>query len=110
MIDKWNDERASLYSDRKGLIHRNKEIYDQRKTLSNSFYALSEETRSKKEYIEECRTLLQESEENKNSILEINQNIDLLDRKCNLYLSETLVSFSLVFSFLSFSFLISSSI
>ena len=89
LIDKWNDERASLYSDRKGLIHRNKEIYDQRKTLSNSFYALSEETRSKKEYIEECRTLLQESEENKNSILEINQNIDLLDRKCNLYLSET---------------------
>jgi hypothetical protein len=89
LIDKWNEERASLYADRKSLIVRNKEIYDQRKTLSNSFYALSEETRSKKEYIEECRTLLKESEENKNSILEINQNIDLLDRKCNLYLSET---------------------
>lgn len=89
LIDKWNEERASFYADRKSLIHRNKEIYDERKTLSNSFYALSEETRSKKEYIEECRTLLQESEENKNSILEINQKIDLLDRKCNLYLSET---------------------
>jgi len=89
LIDKWNEERASLYADRKSLIHRNKEIYDERKTLSNSFYALSEETRSKKEYIEECRALLKESEENKNSILEINQTIDVLDRKCNLYLSET---------------------
>jgi hypothetical protein len=89
LINKWNEERASLYADRKSLIVRNKEIYDQRKTLSNSFYGLSEETRSKKEYIEECRTLLKESEENKNSILEINQNIDVLDRKCNLYLSET---------------------
>lgn len=89
LVDKWNEERTSLYADRKSLIHRNKEIYDERKTLSNSFYALSEETRSKKEYIEKCRTMLKESEENKNSILEINQKIDLLDRKCNLYLSET---------------------
>ena len=89
LIDKWNEERASLYADRKSLINRNKELYDQRKTLSNSFYALNEETRSKKEYIEECRKLLQESEVNKNSILEINKNIDVLDRKCNLYISET---------------------
>ncbi len=89
LVNKWNEEREGLYAERKSLITRNKEIYDQRKILSNSFYELSKETRSKKEYIEECRTLLQESEENKNSILEINQKIDVLDRKCNLYLSET---------------------
>jgi hypothetical protein len=89
LIDKWSEERAHLYANRRSLIVRNKEIYNQRKTLSNSFYALDKETRSKKEYVEECRTLLGESERNKNSILEINQNIDLLDRKCNLYLSET---------------------
>jgi hypothetical protein len=90
--NKWNEERESLYSDRKSLIIRNKEIYDQRKTLSNSFYELDKslsKNTTKKEYIEQCRILLQESEENKNSILEINQKIDVLDRKCNLYLSET---------------------
>ncbi len=89
LIDKWNIEREKLYADRKSLILRNKEIYEERKKLSTTFYSSSEETRSKKEYIEEIRTLLQESEQNKNSILEINQNIDVLDRKCNLYLSET---------------------
>jgi hypothetical protein len=89
LIEKWNEQRERLYADRKSLISRNKELYDERKKLSKTFYSEEKETKLKKEYIEEIRTSLQESETNKNSILEINRMIDVLDRKCNLYLSET---------------------
>jgi hypothetical protein len=89
ILEKWNKERTKLYSDRKLLINRNKELFKERQLLSKDFYSSDKETRSKTDFIEKYRNILKENEQNKESVLDINKKIDLLDRKATLYLSET---------------------
>ena len=88
-LEKWDIERSKLYSNRKTLIERNKVLFKERKVLSQTFYSSDKEKRSKKDFIEQYRNILEENEKNKKSILEINKQIELLDRKTSLYISGT---------------------
>lgn len=88
-LEKWDIERSKLYSNRKTLIERNKVLFKERKVLSQTFYSSDKEIRSKKDFIEQYRNILEENEKNKKSILEINKQIELLDRKTSLYISGT---------------------
>ena len=88
-LEKWDIERSKLYSNRKTLIERNKVLFKERKVLSQTFYSSDKEKRSKKDFIEQYRNILEDNEKNKKSILEINKQIELLDRKTSLYISGT---------------------
>ena len=78
--EKWNEELTRLYEQKKTLILENKKLYIQ--------HLREEEIPDRKEYIGKYHIELKKSDVNKNSILEINKQIDLLERKKNLYLSK----------------------
>jgi hypothetical protein len=89
--NKWNTERDSLYDQKNKLIHANKDLYRSRLKISKEFYERSKEqqleTRAK--FLENYRINLTNYSTNRDSIVELNDQIELLEKKAGLYISET---------------------
>jgi hypothetical protein len=86
--DKWRAEIKSLYDEKNALIKINKDLYVRRLELSKQHYSSAEQG-DKKSFLDSYRTILKQSGENQDKILEINKVLEVLEKKANLYLSET---------------------
>jgi hypothetical protein len=85
----WSAQIKSLYDEKNALINLNKDLYQRRQEHSKKFYASPIDSRNRKQFIEEYRIILTQTNNNKERILEINKELDILERKIHLYLSET---------------------
>lgn len=89
--NKWNAELKSLYDQKNKLIHANKELYQSRLKLSKEFYQQSKEQQleNRSDFLEKYRMNLNNYSTNRDSIVELNNQIELLETKAGLYISET---------------------
>ena len=87
----WTAQINALYDEKNNLIRLNKDLYQRRQEVSKKYYESAADIRitSKKQFMEEYRLILIQTNNNKERILKINKELDLLERKVNLYLSET---------------------
>jgi hypothetical protein len=89
--DKWKAETKGLYDEKSALIKTNKELYQRRLSLSSKYYAIPVEERlgAKEQFLNDYRTILAQSVKNQERILEINKEVEVLERKEGLYVSQT---------------------
>ena len=89
--NKWKAEIKAYYDEKSALIKTNKELYQRRLAQSSKYYAMSAEERlgEKEQFLNEYRTILAQSTKNQERILEINKEVELLERKEGLYVSQT---------------------
>jgi hypothetical protein len=87
----WTAELKALYDQKSKLIHENKELYQARLKLSKEFYEQSKETQidSRSTFLDSYRENLENYGANRDTILELNGQIELLEKKVGLYISET---------------------
>jgi hypothetical protein len=89
--NKWNAERDSLYDQKNKLIHANKDLYRSRLKISQEFYGRSKEQQleTRANFLEDYKTNLNSYSKNRDSVVELNDQIELLETKAGLYISET---------------------
>ena len=89
--NKWKAEMKTLYDEKNALIKTNKELYQRRLDISNKHYSIPSEDRlsTKSQFTNDYRTILSQSVKNQERILEINKELELLERKEGLYVSQT---------------------
>lgn len=87
----WAAELKALYDQKSKLIHENKELYQTRLKLSKDFYEQPKEVQidSRNKFLESYRTNLEGYSSNRDLIVELNEQIELLEKKGGLYISET---------------------
>jgi hypothetical protein len=88
---KWKAELKALYDQKSKLIHSNKDLYQARIKLSKSFYEESKEKQmeGRIDFLDSYRENLVVYTSNRNKIIELDGEINLLERKAGLYISET---------------------
>jgi hypothetical protein len=88
--DKWKSETKTLYDEKNALIKTNKELYQRRLNISNKYYSKSSEERlgEKSQFTNDYRTILSQCVKNQERILEINKELEVLERKEGLYVSQ----------------------
>ena len=89
--NKWANERNSLYDQKNKLIHANKQLYQSRLKLSKEFYEMSKEQQleNRPRFLEDYRMNLKNYTTNRDNVVELNDQIELLETKAGLYISET---------------------
>ncbi len=87
----WTNELKALYDKKSKLIHENKELYQARLKLSKQFYEQPKEaqTDGRAKFLEGYRENLEGYSANRDLILQLNEQIELLEKKAGLYISET---------------------
>jgi hypothetical protein len=88
---RWNAELNALYDQKSKLIHQNKELYQARLKLSKVFYEQPKETQieGRGKFLESYRENLEGYSANRDLIIQLNDDIELLEKKAGLYISET---------------------
>jgi hypothetical protein len=89
--NKWNVELKALYDKKSKLVHENKELYQARLKISKGFYEQSKEAQieSRSKFLESYRENLEGYTSNRDLILILNEEIELLEKMAGLYISET---------------------
>jgi hypothetical protein len=89
--NKWTAELKALYDQKSKLIHENKELYQARLKLSNEFYKQPKETQieGRPNFLASYRENLEGYSANRDLIVQLNEDIELLEKKAGLYISET---------------------
>jgi hypothetical protein len=89
--NRWTAELKALYDEKSKLIHANKELYQARLKLSKEFYQQSkeEQVEGRAKFLESYRENLETYGSNRDMIVELNEKIELIEKKAGLYISET---------------------
>jgi hypothetical protein len=87
----WNSELKALYDQKSKLIRENKELYQTRLKLSKEFYEQPKEGQieNRVKFLQSYRENLEGYSANRDLIVQINEQIELLEKKAGLYISET---------------------
>jgi hypothetical protein len=88
---RWNAELKALYDQKSKLIHQNKELYQARLKISKVFYGQPKEAQleHRVKFLESYREILEGYSANRDLIVQLNEDIELLEKKAGLYISET---------------------
>ncbi len=89
--NRWTAELKALYDKKSKLIQQNKELYQARLKLSKEFYEKSKEEQvaSRAGFLDSYKENLENYTANRDLIIELNGQIELLEKKAGLYISET---------------------
>lgn len=91
VLDKWNLQRSQIYDQKQSLMEQNKQLYLQRLEDSSVFYALSsgEQKSNRDDHMKRYRQYLSQIEANKDRILSLHKELDLLEKKIHLFETNT---------------------
>jgi hypothetical protein len=88
--NRWTAELKALYDQKSKLIQQNKELYQARLKVSKEFYEKSKEEQlaGRAGFLDSYRENLENYTANRDLIIELNGQIELLEKKAGLYISE----------------------
>lgn len=89
--NKWTVEVKALYDKKSKLMHANKELYQARIKISKGYYETPKEKQleDRAAFLESYRENLEKYNSNRDEIVQLNQDIELIEKKAGLYISET---------------------